>query len=235
MFRFIVSLTLALTLLSPALDWRNKEFEFKYLRSMLKVSDDTPVTVVDSLKLPDATPLKAFNVTSNEVVVSRHFAEWIDNWNNGDGKKYGVIEIVPEMSQADVLLVRYALPFAEIERDETAGGISATPAIDPATRQPVNTPNMTTTVKFIATIYSYVILKAPEGIKILRRIEDKGTASSSLRYATLRESSSDESMRIGQKIANGELIVKGRKDSKVPGDKLRDEFFKMIKATSGKK
>ncbi len=235
MFRFIVSLTLALTLLSPALDWENKESEFKHLRMLLRVPLDTPVTVVDSLKLPDATPLKVFINTGKEVEVSRYFVEWIDKWNNEDGKKYGAIEIVPEMAQADVLLVRYAMPSPRLVIEEGAGGVSASSEVDPATRQPVNTPNMPSAAKFIVPIYSYVILKTQDGVKIVRRIEDKGTVSSSTRYATLRESPSEELARISKRVADGELIVKGQKDSKAPGDKLRDEFFKLMKTRSGKK
>jgi hypothetical protein len=218
---------------------QDKEHELRYLRSILGVSRETPIIKAGSLKLPEVSPLKVFIATNTEVKVRDKLVEWIDKWNAEDGKKYGAIEVVEQVSQATVILARYVFPAPEQVRDEApASGSSNEPyEIDPITRKPVSNTVATRTPltsKFRLPVYSYVILNADDGLKIIRSMADSVFVSSSIAYTSVTPDSASSSSRIGDKLNGGEF-PKGQKDSKAPGDKLRDEFFKMMKARSGKK
>ncbi len=78
--------------------------EHTRVREMLKLEPSIPVSMAESSKLPNKNPLKLYVVSEVELVADR-LAMWAASWNNEEGVKYGRIEIVDNLEQADVSLV----------------------------------------------------------------------------------------------------------------------------------
>ncbi|MBV9959468.1 MAG: hypothetical protein JO360_13670 [Acidobacteria bacterium] len=212
-----------------------KENELKLLRGILGIRLDTPIAKAESLKLPEDAPLKVFITTNNERQTRTDFIKWIDAWNQADGKKYGTIEVVDDRKQATVILARYGYPNPVQLREEDGGGAS-TYDIDPATRKPVDNSvfaRKPLVARFRLPIYAYVMLNSPDGLKIIRTFTDSVILTSSIAYTSVTPDSSSSTSRVLEPLNTGDM-PKGQKDAKVPGDKFRDEFFKMMKARSVK-
>jgi hypothetical protein len=80
--------------------------EFARLREQLNVSPSMPVTVSATTGFPSGDPLKVC-LAIEDPKVSESFADWLGEWNKGQAQKYGSLEIVSDVAQADVYLVSY--------------------------------------------------------------------------------------------------------------------------------
>ena len=78
--------------------------EFTILREALGVAPSLPVRLALSDKLPAANPLKLF-VAIHEPSIKDRVVAWVDRWNREQAVRYGRIEIVPDLAQADVAAV----------------------------------------------------------------------------------------------------------------------------------
>ena len=78
--------------------------EYTKLREMLNLPPSFPVQRVADAKLPLAQPLKLY-LAIQEPYVKQRFVKWIEQWNKLDGKKYGQIETVDDLAQADLSAV----------------------------------------------------------------------------------------------------------------------------------
>ncbi len=214
---------------------QEKEQELFLLRGMLGLSQDTRIDLKASGSLPTSNPLKVYLTTNTETQVRNNFLEWFRAWNEGEGQKYGLIEVVADFASADIALVRFTEPTVKIA--DTIVTEQAATEIDPTTRRPVNTPNMPLNVKYIVDVFSYIIIKEGGGPKALRRSIDSVNINSYLR-SSFKESMQDRARveRVVTKAVNeGTIDSKSRKDSKAAGDRLRDDFFKLLKARDKQK
>jgi hypothetical protein len=80
--------------------------EFSRLREQLNIPPSVPVEKAESKALPAGNPLKMFLAIENRQITDS-FVAWVEKWNKDKGLKYGSIQIVSDMSAADVFLVRY--------------------------------------------------------------------------------------------------------------------------------
>lgn len=78
--------------------------EFAVMRRYLKVAPDTTVTFVESKTLPEADPLR-LRIVGDNPVTSAEILKWAEGWNKREAKKYGAVNLVSDLAQADVTLV----------------------------------------------------------------------------------------------------------------------------------
>lgn len=74
------------------------------LREILKLTPETPVSVVESGKLPAKDPLK-LHLALQEPELVGGMVLWAGLWNKEQAAKHGSVEIVDDPTQADVSLV----------------------------------------------------------------------------------------------------------------------------------
>ena len=98
------------------------EDEFSRLRNQLKISKSVAIAHVENgADLPATSPLKVYlAIAYNDA--HQDLVEWIDNWNRKNGDSYGKLEIVPDLEQADTLIVvaqgsDTGMEFATLARD----------------------------------------------------------------------------------------------------------------------
>jgi hypothetical protein len=78
--------------------------DFTRLRHILKLDPSLPVSVVESLNLPAKSPLKLhFALEPQGLDIA--LIQWVHRWNAEESAKYGRIEIVDDLEQADASVV----------------------------------------------------------------------------------------------------------------------------------
>lgn len=87
------------------IDFLGKD-EFALLREQLKIAPSFPVALAESNTLPTGNPLKVY-IAVEDPKITDSLVEWVKKWNKENGVKYGSIDIVSDMSKADVLLASY--------------------------------------------------------------------------------------------------------------------------------
>jgi len=77
--------------------------EYTRLREMLKVQPSIPVSTATAT-FPKTDPLKLY-LALEPKGLDQGMAKWADRWNKEQAAKYGRIEIVDDLTQADIALV----------------------------------------------------------------------------------------------------------------------------------
>jgi len=80
--------------------------EFTRLREQINVSPAVSVTLAESKDLPAGNPLKLY-LAIEDPGISESLVGWVKKWNRDFGAEYGSIEVVSDISKADVYLARY--------------------------------------------------------------------------------------------------------------------------------
>jgi hypothetical protein len=76
------------------------------LRELLQLSDSTEI-VPSTSPLPTTSPIRVFVVVGTNPKTQKTFAKQFADWNQKDGSKYGTVEQVLNLTDADVILVRH--------------------------------------------------------------------------------------------------------------------------------
>ncbi len=77
--------------------------EYTRMRETLKVDPSTPVVDATSRDLPPKDPFRLHLALEPENL-GKSLLKWVEEWNKYESKKYGRVEIVDDMAQADVSL-----------------------------------------------------------------------------------------------------------------------------------
>lgn len=128
--------------------------EMTKLREFLKLPAETQI-VPSTANLPNITPLKVFVATGQDKELNKVFVRRISEWNRKNGAKHGVVDVVPDISEAQIVLAWYSIP------------------IEKVTHPPDDTP---AEYRFCCPErgYSYLILRSSAGLEILKRIVIEG-------------------------------------------------------------
>jgi hypothetical protein len=115
--------------------------ELANLRKFLDLPASTSIVLSTAL-LPDSAPMKVFIAAGNQRDYAV-FIKNIDKWNAKEGIKFRAVEVVSDLTKADVILVRDEI----IGRRPLSGSLPLYPIRS----------------------YSYIINRKPEGLEILWR------------------------------------------------------------------
>lgn len=80
--------------------------QFTRIREVLGLPPSTPVARAKPDKLPAANPLKVYTSFEGPQAEER-FQNWVERWNQENGKKYGRIELVDQLAKSDVSVVLF--------------------------------------------------------------------------------------------------------------------------------
>lgn len=127
--------------------------ELDLLREQLGVSADVPIALADSSDLPAGDSLKVFIAVGLDMDVRKRTVERIAEWNKKDAKKYGALEIVTDLAEANVILAHYS------ERDRPINKITG------------NSKTVTTTTYIPGN--SYIIIPQAQGFAVVWRYQGK--------------------------------------------------------------
>ena len=218
-----LTMFLSLALAASAAGQSLEREEGFLIGGLLTDAKATSITTSKSPKLPDKKDLTVYVYAPGQGKVTADFGEWLAGWNKSDGEKHGRAEVTGDASRADVILARTVTPWKTTETSDTTftgGSVSN----DPVTRRPVAQPDMPVASYSEAKVYLYVIARGPGGLTILWRGTDKARTDQGF----VGPFPGRPERPAGQGVVT-EVDAKGLKDSKKPGDRLRDVFFKMMR------
>ncbi len=169
--RFLIILSILLFFTFVPVFGQNTNDEIAKLREHLAVPESTTIKLADSSSLPSGISLKVYIATGLDLGVRGNFREWINEWNKKNGKKYGTVEIVSDMQQADIILARYTVREKITDRTETNTVPIPATVYDPATKSIITRPVPRTysTSYSLMPVYAYIISRKSDGLEILWR------------------------------------------------------------------
>ena len=83
------------------------EKEVINLRKQIKIPDKDILRSNENAKLSAGNSLKIFLSIKRRGNEAEHFEKWVGEWNKEGGDKYGKLEIVKDISKADVILTQF--------------------------------------------------------------------------------------------------------------------------------
>jgi hypothetical protein len=128
------------------------EGELNQLLKRLNLPSSTPIKLAKVRLLPETSPLRVYIITGRNTKARSHFIRWIDRWNQKDGTKHGMVEVVPELSQAEVILARF------VDTDK------ATPEVKITTP-----PGSLIYQDSFAPLYGYIIVRKDDVLEVVTR------------------------------------------------------------------
>lgn len=140
------------------------------LRTHLRLPDSAVIRIPVQQTLPAANPMKVALAFGIDVEVFRNFVKWVnDDWNKkGDAKKYGVIQLIDEVADADVVLARF------LQRDRSAGAATSASAYA-TTRGAAGDAN----TGDLVPLHAFILKKTDKGYDILGGYESTTTVDGS--------------------------------------------------------
>lgn len=124
MLRIVFSTAMICSVCAVALGQKDAA-ELARLRTQMGVSDSTPITVASARNQPIEGPLKVYVSTAGDASASQEVLLSIKKIN-AKPEKYGSIEVVDDLSKANVILVHYEL--SEKRREEVDNNMTMDPS-----------------------------------------------------------------------------------------------------------
>jgi len=106
MKRLFLFLAISFLTVSGAFAQSNAK-EIANLRRHLNISDAEPIRVNTDTRLPAGSSLKIFLTVKRQGNEAKYFEKWVQDWNKKDAAKFGKLEIVSDISQADFVLAHF--------------------------------------------------------------------------------------------------------------------------------
>jgi hypothetical protein len=148
-------LSLAFLMTCSSASGQSINAELMELRELLEIPASTSI-IPSTSALPDISPLKVYIATGQDMKVHNSFVKRIGKWNQKNGVRYEALEIVQNLSEADVILAWYSTDVEQRPRPYL---------MNPDVVNPMCCPKR---------YHSYLIVRKPEGLEILRRIIIEG-------------------------------------------------------------
>jgi len=85
------------------------------LRGLLNLPNSSTITFAKKSPIAAASPIKIYVLAGiikerrfhTDSQVYGNYVRWFDEWNRNDGRKYRTLEMVQDIAQSDVVLIRY--------------------------------------------------------------------------------------------------------------------------------
>ncbi|HEX8456415.1 MAG TPA: hypothetical protein VF656_03760 [Pyrinomonadaceae bacterium] len=170
MRQFVLAVA-ALALISIRVTGQSDE-ELVRLRARLNLPSSTAIVSSSSTKLPARETLRVYVATGKDGQANGRLTKWIDKWNQNDGQRYGKLQAVSDLSQADVIVARDVVRGDTSVQRRSAVGIWS--KRDPLADRTATKPGIDTRPYIYRPRYSYLIVRTPETLAIVYRLGDKG-------------------------------------------------------------
>ncbi len=162
MLRIVFSIAVIWSVCTVALGQKDVA-ELARIRTQMGVSESTPITFASARMGPIEGPLRVYVSTAGDASASQEVLLSIKKINEKPDN-YGSVEVVDDLSKANVILIHYELK--EKRRDEVDQRMTMDPSSNSRTGSGGHID------RWISTqVRGYVIARRPEGFEILTRYE----------------------------------------------------------------
>ncbi len=81
--------------------------EIKQLRQELNLSKSTPIIINKDTDFPSQNTIKIFPAIKHNKSFAKDFVEWVEDWNKDNANKFGKLEIVDRIEDADIVAAQF--------------------------------------------------------------------------------------------------------------------------------
>ncbi len=81
--------------------------EIKQLRQELNLSKSTAIIINKNTDFPSQNTIKIFPAIKHNKSFARDFVEWVKDWNKDNANKFGKLEIVDRIEDADIVAAQF--------------------------------------------------------------------------------------------------------------------------------
>jgi len=124
--RFAVLALVVLFLTASTVSAQMNDEEIYNLRKQINIPAKDIIRQDKNAKLNDNNSLKVFLAIKRNGSEAKYFQKWVQDWNREEASKYGKLEIVEEIAQADAVLTQFVSTQTKLVKD-TAIGIGNIP------------------------------------------------------------------------------------------------------------
>jgi len=81
--------------------------EIKQLRQELNLSKSTSIIINKDTDFPSQNTIKIFPAIKHNKSFAKDFVEWLEGWNKDNANKFGKLEIVDRIEDADIIVAQF--------------------------------------------------------------------------------------------------------------------------------
>ena len=121
----LIGLLIILLTTSLGIVAQTDKTEISRLRQELNLPDTIPIIADSKSDFPVSKPVKIFLLIKHNKSFAKSFVKWVEDWNKKDANKFGKLEIVSKIDDADVVATqfRYGVKkYVETTRVRTSTG-----------------------------------------------------------------------------------------------------------------
>lgn len=93
--------------------------DLNQLRKEVGLPVSTPITNA-GVSFPTSEPIKIYLAIKHNKRAAKDFIDWVEQWNRTDAKRFGQIQIVDNLTDADIAAVQFQFGVARVVREESA-------------------------------------------------------------------------------------------------------------------
>ena len=212
--------------------------ELAIIRGLLGVPPNTPVTSSNSAAVPKDTPLKVYLDVSGDAPerdkrVKDDLAQWIEEWNKATTEKRATLDLVTDPAEARVALIHFTdFPTEVVDPTAEAGGGESRGS---GAAQAASVTSFSSTIRMSMMVHTYIVIKAPESLKILYRRKFQLLTRSTIVAGSQLTSAVTNKLKkeIVSEIDKRSIESRDEKDMKRSDYKMRDAFAKWMTSEDG--
>lgn len=160
----LLAACVVLCLLSLATAGQTSRGEIARLSERLNVPPSTSIINSSAARLPAGASLKIYIAAEQDKTAYERFVKWADKWNRNEGARHGSLQIVRDLTQADIILARFHVR-ESIPRQRTT--VSVGRVHDPTRDRNASTPKISTRTYAPTAEYAYLLTRSADRLTIL--------------------------------------------------------------------
>lgn len=160
----LLAACVVLCVLSLATAGQTSGGEIARLGERLNVPASTLIVNSSTAKLRPGASLKVYIAAEQDKTAYARFVKWTDKWNRNEGARHGSLQIVHELSQADIVLARFQIR-ESAPRPRTT--VSVGSVHDPTRDRNASSPKISTRTYTPTAEYSYLLARSADVLTVL--------------------------------------------------------------------
>ena len=160
----LLAACVVLCLSSLATAGQTSRGEIAELSERLNVPASTLIVNTGAARLPAGASLKIYIAAEQDKTAYTRLVKWAEKWNRNEGARHGSLQVVSDLSHADIILARFH------ERESTPRQrttVSIGRVHDPTRDRNASSPKISTRTYAPTAEYAYLLARSADALTIL--------------------------------------------------------------------
>ncbi|HJR07940.1 MAG TPA: hypothetical protein VJ842_11830 [Pyrinomonadaceae bacterium] len=160
----LLAACVVLCVLSLATAGQTSRGDIARLSERLNVPASALIVNSGAARLPAGASLKIYIASVQDKTAYARFVKWADKWNRNEGARHGSLQVVNDLTQADIVLARFHVR-ESTPRPRTT--VSVGSIHDPTRDRNASSPKISTRTYTPTAEYSYLLARSADVLTIL--------------------------------------------------------------------